>query len=174
VGEEETQQGKFPIKVPDVLDRTITRLLEGLAGIVSSKRDELALSIGHIILQRLTAGRFLEAFSKEWKDYREKGRIEDDYESTEQCRSCLQELLDFLDKDLPDEQRLNVLKQIFLVAATEEASTRDGHLPLQYMQIARKLTAGEVWMGCLGCRGPRKAAELIIRALVSQQNFRQR
>jgi hypothetical protein len=38
-----------------------------------------------------------------------------------------------------------------------------------------RLTSGiESVMGCLGCRGPRKAAELIIRALVSQQNFRQR
>ncbi len=143
MGEEETQQGKFPIKVPDVLDRTITHLLEGFTGIASSKREEWALSIGHI-LQRLTAGRLLEAFRKEWEDYRKKGRIEDDYESTEQCHSCLQELLDFLDKDLPDEQRFNVLKQIFLVAATEGVSDRDSDLPLQYMQICRKLTAGEV------------------------------
>jgi hypothetical protein len=143
VGEEETQQGKFPIKVPDILDRTITHLLEGFTGIASSRREDLVRSVG-FVLQGLTAGRFLDTFRKEWQDYREKGRIKDDYESTEQCRSCLQELLDFLDKDLPDEQRFNVLKQIFLVAATEEASDRNSYLPLQYMQISRALTAGEV------------------------------
>ena len=143
MGKNEIEESNFPIKVSNVLDRTTTRLVEGLTGIAASNREKLALSVGRI-LQGLTAGRFLEILIKEWEKFKKEGRIKDDYESTEQCRTCLQELLDFLDKDLPDEQRFSILKQIFLVAATEDASNRDSHLPLQYMQISRTLTAGEV------------------------------
>ena len=45
---------------------------------------------------------------------------------------------------MPDETRFSLLKKIFLVAANETASDRDSHLPLQYMQIARKVTSGEI------------------------------
>ena len=55
-----------------------------------------------------------------------------------------QYILRFLDKDSPDEVRFKILKQIFLVAASEEISDRDSFLPLQFMKIARSLTDGEV------------------------------
>ena len=141
--EEKGEQERFSIRVPDVLKGTIAHLLEGFTGLASSKRENLVRSIGYV-LQGLTAGRFLETFAAEWRSYVDEGRIKPDYDSTEQCRCCLQELLDFLDKDLPDDKRFSILKQIFLVAATEEVSDRNSHLPLQYMQIARRLTAGEV------------------------------
>jgi hypothetical protein len=53
-------------------------------------------------------------------------------------------MLDFLDKDSPDERRFSILKAIFLGAATEEQSTRDSVLPQQYMSLCRTLSSGEV------------------------------
>ena len=53
-------------------------------------------------------------------------------------------MLDFLDKDSPDELRFSVLKKIFLVAATETQSSRDSLLPQQFMRLCRALGAGEV------------------------------
>lgn len=131
------------IPVADILGRSLRHAIEGITGIAASEKRVWVLSLGHI-LQRVTAGQFLSALMEEWDDYRKRGRIQDDYDFSQQCRSCLQELLEFLDKDLADENRFNLLKQIFLVAATETASDRSSHLPLQYMQLARSLTAGEV------------------------------
>ena len=81
---------------------------------------------------------------KEWEEFYRKGRIKDDYASTPQSRACLSELLRYLDSGVPDEKRLDLLKKIFLVAATEEVSDRESHLPQQFMQICRNLSTGEI------------------------------
>jgi len=121
----------------------VTALAEGLTGIATSDRKELGLSIGYIF-QRLRGGQFLSQLTREWKKFQEKGRIKDDYQFTEQHKVCLQEVLDFLDKDSPDEMRFSALKQVFLLAATEEISDRHSILPQQYMKICRTLTSGEI------------------------------
>ena len=63
---------------------------------------------------------------------------------TEQHQECLQEMLNFLDRDSPDEIRFSFLKKIFLTAATESISDRNSVLPQQYMKICRILSSGEV------------------------------
>ena len=104
---------------------------------------DFQLTVGHL-LQSLIKGKFLSQLIREWNEYRNKGKIKEDYQTTDQHIECLQELLDFIDSDLPDEKRFSLLKKIFLVTATETISGRDDVLPQQYMQICRKLTSGEV------------------------------
>jgi len=134
---------EFEQNTEDVLRTTLRSLIEGLTGITTSSKSELILSISHIF-QKMRGGQFLSQLLKEWERYKEKGKVKDDYQFTEQHKACLQELLEFLDKDSPDEVRFKVLKQIFLVAASEEASDRKSFLPLQFMKIARSLTDGEI------------------------------
>ena len=137
------QKEEFKEETSNIIANTLTKLAEGVTGIASAKREDLVLSIGHIF-QGIRGGQFLSLFLKEWKSYRDKWRIKDDYQFTEQNYSCLHEILDFLEKDIPDEIRFNLLKQIFLVAATESVSDRDSILPQQYMKISRKLSTGEI------------------------------
>jgi len=118
-------------------------LAEGITGVAASERKDLILSLGHLF-QRARSGRFLRTLMDEWDYYREKGRIKDDYIQTEQHQECLQEMLDFLDKDSPDEVRFSVLKNFISVAATEMKSMRDSVLPQQYMRLCRRLSAGEI------------------------------
>lgn len=134
---------KFEKDTSNVLTDALTNLAEGLTGVVASTKQELLLSIGHMF-QKMRGGQFLSILIEEWNRYRKKGRIKDDYQHTEQHKVCLQELLEFLDKDLPDEIRFSVLKKIFLVAATEKVTDRESLLPQQYMKICRMLSAGEV------------------------------
>jgi hypothetical protein len=122
---------------------TLKSLTEGLTGVASSDRKDLFLSLGHIF-QRLRAGQFLQTLMNEWNQFRNKGRIKDDYVESEQHKACLQEMLDFLDKDSPEEIRFSFLKRLFLSAATEKVKTRDSVLPQQYMRICRGLSSGEV------------------------------
>ena len=111
-----------------LLAKTFTALAEGLTGIAASERQNIMLSVGHV-LQALRKGRFLNEFRDEWNGYRDKGRIDEGYEDTEQHYACLQELLSFLDNDLADEERFGLLKKILLVAATEEVTDRTSILP---------------------------------------------
>lgn len=127
----------------NIIATTLIGLVEGLTGIAAASKKEWILSISHMF-QKMRGGQFLSQFLKEWKDYKQKGKVKDDYQFSEQHKACLQELLEFLDKDSPDEVRFKILKQIFLVAASEEVSDRDSFLPLQFMKIARSLTDGEV------------------------------
>jgi len=127
----------------DVIKDTLSQLAEGLTGIAASDRKELVFSVGHI-LQSLRKGLFLSRFLEEWNAYRDKGRVKDDYLGTEQHQACLQELLEFLDHDSPDEIRFETLKKIFLVAATETASDRTSLLPYQFLRLSRGMSSGEI------------------------------
>ena len=133
----------FEQNTENVITTTLTGLIEGLTGIAASSKKEWILSISHMF-QKMRGGQFLSQLLKEWTKYRKNGKVKDDYQFTEQHKACLQELLEFLDKDSPDEVRFRILKQLFLVAASEEASDRDSFLPLQFMKIARSLTDGEI------------------------------
>jgi len=143
VEKKELGPAKFEMQTSDVLRQTLSHLASGITGIASSSRQELILSVGQIV-QKMIAGQCLSALLAEWDKYKKQGRIKDDYQFTEQHKACLQEMLDFLDKDIPDEIRFRMMKQVFLVGATEVVSDRDSHLPLQFIKIARSLSSGEV------------------------------
>lgn len=130
-------------KTSNFLADTIQHLSEGLTGIAASGKKDWALSVGYI-LQRLRNGRFLEALKHEWDSYRKRGRIKDDYIASDQHQECLQEMLDFLDKDSPDRIRFEAMKHLFLNTASECISDRDSILPQQYMRICRSLNSTEV------------------------------
>ncbi|MAZ70124.1 hypothetical protein [Porticoccus sp.] len=133
----------FQDDTSNIIVKTLTNLAEGLTGVATSSKSELILSVSHTF-QRMRGGMFLSTFLEEWNRYREKGKVKDDYQFSEQHQVCLQELLEFLDKDSPDEVRFEVLQKIFLVAASEEVSDRSSFLPQQLMKIARDLSGGEI------------------------------
>lgn len=134
---------KFDRDTPSVIRQTVNEIAAGITGLAASERKELTLSAGWL-LQALVSGKFLSQFVKEWEEFCRKGRIKDDYASTSQSRACLSELLRYLDSGVPDEKCLDLMKRIFLVAAAEEVTDRESHLPQQFMQICRTLSAGEI------------------------------
>ena len=133
----------FEKETSEVLQDTINQIIEGLTGIASSKKEEIILSVGHIF-QQMRSGQFLSTLLKEWNEFRDKGKINNDYQNTEQHYSCLSEILDFLDKEIPDKQRFDNLKKILLVASTENISDRNSVLPYYYMKIVRNLSSGAI------------------------------
>ncbi len=124
---------------------TLNKIIEGLTGIAASEKQDWMLSLGYI-LQKVRAGQFLTGLLHEWKKYCEKGCIKEDYQGTNQHMTCMQELLDALEREITDEKRFELLKKILLVAASEldGISNRDSLLPCLYMQIARRLSTGEI------------------------------
>ena len=102
------------LSTSDLLQRSLDVLMEGVTGIMISKKEERILSLSHIF-QRLRGGNFLKGVLTEWDHYCRKGKIKDDYQFTDQHQTNLGELLGFLDNDIPDETRFNLLKKIFFV-----------------------------------------------------------
>lgn len=139
----EDQEKRLPVKAKDLLEKTYRGLVEGLGGLAASDRKDISLSLSHL-LQRLRGAGFLEAVKHEWNELRKKGRIKDDYVESDQHLSCLHELLDALDTEIVDKTRFDILKKVFLVAASEKRSTRDEVLPQQLMKLARSLSSGEI------------------------------
>ena len=132
---------EFHDKTSNIFRNTLVALAEGITGIASSSKKDLILSIGHIF-QRLRGGQFLSQLSNEWNKYKEAGKIKDDYEFSEQHKVCLHELLDFLDKDIPDQMRFDLLKKIFILSAVENNS--DSILPQLYMKVCRNISSGSI------------------------------
>jgi hypothetical protein len=128
-----------------IINKTLLQLIEGVTGLASSNRKDLILSVGHLFQSMLT-GKFLSILKDEWDDLRAKGRIKENYQETEQHRTCLKEMLDFLDSDKPDEARFSFMKKIFLMASTESVYDRDSVLPQQYMRICRELSSAEIFI----------------------------
>jgi hypothetical protein len=157
---------KSKLSTSDVLDQTILSLAEGITGIAASEQTEWLRSVG-FLLQRVRSGRFLETFRTEWNAYRDKGKVKDDYIFTDQHQECLQELLDFLDQDTPDQIRFTVLKNIFLTTSSETISDRNSALPQQYMKICRSLTSGEVLVLLAVSQLAKEGAQLIVNSAVA-------
>lgn len=133
----------IPRNTGEILQDTIQALAEGITGLAATEKKGLILSIGRIF-QSIRGGRLLSQLHNEWNAFRDEGRIKDDYQFTEQHQNCLHELLDFLENDIPDKVRFEVIKKIFLVAATEELEPKDSVLPHYYMRICKQLSSGAV------------------------------
>ena len=126
----------------DIIESTYINLIRGITGLATSDKKGLIFSVSKI-LQNVRATDLLISFKKEWDSWKDKGTIKDDYSTTEQHLNCLHELLNFLDNDIPDKLRFDILKKILFVAASETISKRDDVLPHQFMQISKNLNSGE-------------------------------
>lgn len=141
--EEDNKQVTLRVETSSVLKRTLDALAEGLTGVAAAEKRQLVLSVGHLF-QSMRKGQFLSRLIREWDSYRDQGRIKDGIESTEQHHECLQEMLDFLDDDVPDETRFNAMKAVFFRMAIDPKCPADGVIPRQYMKVCRSLSSGEL------------------------------
>lgn len=85
---------------------------------------------------------FIEQLASELERLREKGRIQPDFERSEEAQSALQQLLAALEDPPVDSAKFEALKNIFVAAATGEAPK---DVPPQLLlEVARGLGSGEL------------------------------
>jgi hypothetical protein len=95
-------------------------LVELMTGMAVSSKDELMLSVGHV-LQGALKHEFLRTFLDEIGSYREKGRIKDEDLKTKQGQTCFMEMLNFLDEDNPDDIRFEFMKKLYLGIISDDS-----------------------------------------------------
>lgn len=129
--------------VSTILNDTFDGYIDGIVGITSSTKKEIISSLGYLI-KKMRVAKFGTALTAEWKSLKERGKIKSKYEQSDQALSCLQEMMDFLDNDGPDETRYQVMRALYLAISTEEKSDRFDPVPYQLMKICRKLSSEAV------------------------------
>lgn len=131
-------------KVANVIQQSFVELLQAGTGLVVSSKKDLVKDFSHI-LQEATKGRLLNGLGEAYKDLRNRGKIKEDYETTDQCRQELPYIFNTLDSEaVIDEKRFEAIRNIFLNAAQERLSDRNSQLPLEMMRIASTLNRGEI------------------------------
>lgn len=112
-------------------------------GALSGGFEGMMLTTGRLV-QALWTGRLWPQFLTEVHKWKEEGKIKEDYFSTSQNWEDLTELLDYLDRGIPNERVWEVLKKIYVISATETNSSRNDRFPFYYLQVIRNLSAGEI------------------------------
>jgi len=125
------------------LQQPAIKIAEALTGILSSSRSDLILSAGRLVQASIKL-RLFQQLGKELKEYREKGKIKDDFCATKYNQASLCELLKFIDEEVPDEERFKAMKSIFLTSVSKDASEDKEVLAYQMMQICRQLSGRDI------------------------------
>lgn len=89
-------------------------------------------------------GRALQQLAKEIKDLRERGKLADDFAERKYGFQTWVELLQIIDDDSPDEDRLEALKAMFYAANKVNATDGQQIVAYQLFQIAKKLNSNEL------------------------------
>jgi len=129
-------------EMPPIITDFFTGITDLTSGIIKTIQKDGDFT-GYLMLSRL-AQRTISmglrnAFYQEYNDIIKAGLTKDGYSKTRQGQYALLELLKFLDGDLEDEERFEILKKIFIIAATEKYSNRNDIKVLEYVYIAKEL-----------------------------------
>lgn len=89
-------------------------------------------------------GRFLEQLCTEWAELKADGHIKNDYGTTDQCRAEFADILESLEDANLDQEQLDLLRKLFLAAASEQLTNRTSPLPREYLAIGRALSTAEI------------------------------
>jgi hypothetical protein len=119
------------------------RVAEALTGILVSDKKEWILSASKLVQASLKF-KLLTQLGRELNGYREKGKIKEDYFATNSNQSSFNELLRFIDEEVPDEERMRAMKSIFLASISPKATEEDERLAYELMQLCRKLSSGDL------------------------------
>ena len=114
-----------------------------MTGVASAGKTEMVSSAGYLI-RGLWHVDVVKRIKREWNYYREKGVIQEDYIETDQCKSMLFELLDALENEILDDERIELLKKIFFATTSEVIYDRNNVKAYQFMKLGRMLSTGEI------------------------------
>ena len=130
------------------IDFAYEHLIPGLTKFaVSAINHQLlgdTVAFGSHVFQRSRSIGFLRAFATEWGKACKEHRVEEKYLETEAGQMSIQELFDYLDKDLPDEKKFDCLKRIFFRGAENTKSNGNDNYSLHYIRLCRQLSSEEL------------------------------
>jgi len=125
------------------LDQPLIKIAELVTGLLAGGRSDFVLAGGRLV-QAALKGKIFKQLGVELRALMEKGRINEDYAKTKYGFKSLVELLDFIDSEVPDEDRLNAVKAMFLALNSVDAKEGEELLNYQLLQIAKRLSSSQL------------------------------
>jgi len=129
--------------VEDFLEESASGMVAIIAGLATTSKEEFILGAGRI-LQAGIRGNFLKQFTNEMKTLKEKGEIKNNWANIQANRTSFIELLNFIDSEIPDENRVEAMKRLFFKSIHPESTEADSVLHYQYMQIVKELSSSDI------------------------------
>jgi len=127
----------------EFMDQPRVKIAEAITGALAmGKRD--AILVGGRIIQGALKGDMMRQVSREIEDLVEKGKIKEDYANTKYGFSSLSELLEFIDREIPDEDKFNAIKIMFFSIVHADIKEGEQIQNYQLLQLVKKLTSSQL------------------------------
>jgi hypothetical protein len=138
-----TLRSKNANELTKFLDQPALYIAETVTGALAEGMNGVALSAGRLVQGALKV-QLLTQVAREIKYFQEKGKIKEDYAEDKYGFQTWVELLEIVDAEAPDEDKLKALKAMFL--AVNRINTTDGDKIANYQlfQLAKKLSSGQL------------------------------
>lgn len=125
----------------------INKIVPGMTSVLKSYlsgewKGDLVQAASNVI-QNSAKTSLLEALSIEWEKLQKAGEVKDDFADPSR-NECLIELLDSLDKDLPDQKRFEAMKKILFKAASSSIDEKEALRISQLIKSCRNLNGSEL------------------------------
>ena len=114
-----------------------------MATAVATQPRDAAFSVIRLI-RAATARRFSQQLREEWDSYVALGKIKPDYADTDQARMIFADTLEEFEDANFDEEQLELLRKLFLAAASETSTNRHDMMVREYVQVGRSLSTSEI------------------------------
>jgi len=118
-------------------------IASGLAGAFSGGSSGMILAGGRIVQGALTSNMATQV-GKEIQNFVKAGKLKKDYAETKYGFRSLAELLNFIDSEVPDEDRFQAVKIMFFVLNSADAEESEEMLNYQLFRLSMKLSASQL------------------------------
>ncbi len=132
-----------PKDLATLLQQPSIKIAEFLSGFLASSTGDWKLSAGRIV-QASIKFNLLTQLGRELQEYIKKGRIKEDYYTTDMNKASLNELLKFIDSEAPDNERFKAMKSIFFTGITKDADARKEEVAYQFLLLCKKLNSMDI------------------------------
>ena len=140
-----TPRSQYPVSKSALSYKASDVTLDALtvaAKVATSPKDVLFSGIR--LIRAATARRFSEQLRAEWTKYVDEGKIKPDYADTDQARTIFADTLESLGDANFDQEQLDLLRRLFIAAASETVNNRHDILVREYLAVGRTLATGEI------------------------------
>ena len=137
----------IPFRDPEGLakfmDQPLSTIAAGITGALALGYSDAVLAGGRLV-QATLKGKLLQQVAREIEDLIEKGKIKEDYAQSKYGFKSLVELLESIDSEVPDEDRLHAVKAMFVAVNAANLEEGEDLANYQLLQICKRLTGGQI------------------------------
>jgi len=127
------------------IDQPFDALAETIMGSLASGAKGWPLAAGQIV-QGAFKGQMFQQISKKIKELRDKGKLAEDFTSTPMGAKTWAELFEIIDKETPDDVRLEAIMAMFVSINGPNKTDHEKITHYQLFQAAKRLNSGELFL----------------------------